>query len=520
MIGRIRLIAALTAFSAAASAQDAPDPLLPDADRAVVELQRGLWLSFPGSVRMIYGDVGGAQVAPEEPGAPEKYKNDTFLYTRARLTPALTINSRGFFKLFKLVADAEVHSFDAMGNRPVGQEQDPRWDFRESSPDYRLTQAYGLVLSRWGQIKVGLIRNQFGLGAVSNAGNDAKRGSVRNSPFGYGRQGDRALHAEVAFFPFKPKISGGKPKPPLVLLAFAERIEDDDTIRSNRGDTGWQAGGGVQVEMGGALGIVGVTQRHQEYTEGGETDVAILSVVGRYDILKRHHKLYVEGEYAAYAGETTFLESSLRPGAYSVLATGGLARVVGGTNRYEYAVEGGMASGDSNPFDNDVRTFNFDREHRVGMLMFGEALRQTTAVSASNIADPTYRENPPRGFNRLATGGTVQNTLYLNPRMAVNAYGATLTLGYVRAVAEEPYADAFRTGVAGGEPTAHRGAKQKTDLGQEFDVGLEYNLDIPGARLHARVEFAYFKPGDVFDTADGEAMDAMTGMWTYGGVRW
>ena len=220
-------------------------------------------------------------------------------------------------------------------------------------------------------------------------------------------------------------------------------------------------------------------------------------------------------------GSTDFARSANRPGDYDIIAAGGVARAGARWSRLEAALESGYASGDDNPFDAELRSFSFDRERRVGLLMFGEALRKVSAVSAFNLEDPTFRAEPSRGFERSATEGALRNAIYLNPRLGLEACdNLWVTLGYLWARAAVDYADAQRSGVAGGQPTGPRGAVEARELGHELNAGLVLDWPNEWGLLRATAQLAWFDPGEVFDDPDGTPADDMVGLWLHGEASW
>ncbi len=200
---------------------------------------------------------------------------------------------------------------------------------------------------------------------------------------------------------------------------------------------------------------------------------------------------------------------------------GGLARFGLETGMFKGVLEAGSASGDDNPFDDQVRGFSFDREYRVGLLLFREVLRTATAVTAYNVADPAYRGAPPRGFDRIATGGAVRGATYVNPRFTLKPTdGLHVFAGFLYAASDGEYVDAFRSGLEGGAPVGPRGARAADDLGWEVDLGVRYAFDVERVRLAVRAEGAWFVPGEVFDDEDGAALNDIFGFWLNLGARW
>ena len=505
-------------------------PASPQAARPVPEphltfrLADGLTLSLPGALRTLAGTVDGMAVAPADPHLSRTTPRDDFGYLRLRLEPGLTYMTSGFFRVYRLAAEAEFHFFPTMEEAPHGLEYDPRWEFREELPNIELTEAYLLAAGRDLAIKVGLMRSDFGLGMVSRRAIDASPGSVRRSPFGYGRRGDRTLRLQLAVFPLDPVPAREGAPPtvaPLTLVAAGDLVMDDDSARWAHGDRAYQAILGVSGQAEGFVGTLAGLYRDQEHAHGGHTQVGMLLLSASYDYHSEDADFFAEAELAGIWGETDFSQNALRPGSFEILSGGGVLRVGVRASFFEGVVEGGVASGDDNPFDKKIHTFTFDREYRVGLLLFGEALRASTAVTAYNLADPDYRAEPARGFDRVATGGAVSGALYVNPRIALTpTEGLVFQAGYLYAASERAYTDQFQSGLQGGAAAGPRGALGEHALGHEVDLGVAYRHRFPGVALQTRAQFAWCRPGAVFDTAAGEAAPPMTGVWLEMEVAW
>lgn len=509
------LIAVL--LPAVAAAQLGHEPVLPETGRAMVGVGRAVALTLPGAVRFVAGRADGSPVSAEDPEVGAETGDETFGTYRVRLRPAVVVPGRGFFKVYRLALDAEFVGLAMGGDAEPGLEHDPRQLYRDDRSGVRLSQAYLLAAGDTLALKLGLVRSHFGFGTVANDGEDADPHSVRASPFGFAREGDRNARAQVAVFPLTPGLStDGRSTRPLTLTVAADAIVDDERARWVDDDRAYQILGGAFVDVADVRAGAGAVYRTQTHEEGGETEVWIAVASARYDAAFDPVALWVEGELAAYFGETTLSQSVFVEDPYTVRAIGGVGRLGTAWKQLEAVVEGGYASGDDNPFDSEVRGFTFDRAYRVGLLMFPEALRAQSAVTAHNIADETFRGAPPRGYDSIPTGGAIQGAVYLNPRVAYTPFpAATLYLGYLYGRTEEAAVDAFRSGVAGGDPVSHSGAVDAHELGHEVDVGVAYTRQFPGVRVRGKAEFAYFAPGEVFADAD-----PMTGAWVQLEAAW
>ena len=404
-------------------------------------------------------------------------------------------------------------------------EHDPRSQWQADTAVLRLDQAFMAAEGEHLAVQLGLIRPDFGLGLVANAGEDAPVRRVRQSPFGYGRRGDRTARVQIAYFPrgvVTTKAHG--PVPPLVLFAAGDMVMDDDTRRF--GDHVFQGLLGAMLHTYRLQLRLGVGRRHQEHARGGETDIDLAVLYGMGTLVERHRwRVWAEGEVAAYSGASTLSQSVLDPSPVEVLSGGGVLRLGVTSPDFEAVVEGGVASGDDSPFDRESHTFSFDRDYRVGLLMFGEMARASSAVEILNVTDGTYRSRPPRGYQHIATAGAVRNAVYVNPRVVVTPTAeAAFYLGYVYARAEEAVADAFQTGLQGGLPAGPRAARDAQALGHELDFAVEYELDRVLRKVADQIRIkgtlAVYFPGRVYDDAAGASARTVYGAWLQGEAQW
>ena len=137
---------------------------------------------------------------------------------------------------------------------------------------------------------------------------------------------------------------------------------------------------------------------------------------------------------------------------------------------------GGFATGDGE-IDSNFRTFAFDRDFNLGVIMFEQPM-PTFAAAVPNEA------NAGRDFETAMMGDRVQNALFLRPRITARApwrvlRGLEAQVSMVAArAAKLPEADAERYG-----------------YGMEFDVGLNY---VGISHFEFSATFGAFLPGERF----------------------
>lgn len=162
----------------------------------------------------------------------------------------------------------------------------------------------------------------------------------------------------------------------------------------------------------------------------------------------------------------------------NVTAFGGVARGTLDLDAWEIELEGGFATGDDDPRDLDIRTFTFDRDYSVALVMFEQPLPTLqTPVATSTTGSRTT--------DFAQTGTAISNALYIRPslrRDIIDGLQAQLTFIGARA-AKVP------------DLTPNRSA----GYGVEFDLGLRYtaiqHLDVLGL-------VGVFLPGDWYTDSE------------------
>ena len=115
----------------------------------------------------------------------------------------------------------------------------------------------------------------------------------------------------------------------------------------------------------------------------------------------------------------------------------------------------------------------------------------------------------------------MQAALYINPRISYTPMeGLTLMAGYLHATSDGYYHDPYQSGLAGGASAGPAGALGRDHLGDEFDLGVNYELSLSHVVLRMRAEAAWFAPGNAFETPEGEALKDVFGAWLHGDLRW
>lgn len=135
-------------------------------------------------------------------------------------------------------------------------------------------------------------------------------------------------------------------------------------------------------------------------------------------------------------------------------------------------LDAGFASGDGDPRDASIRTFVFDRDYSVGLVLFEQAMPTlATAVPTEALGS--------RSFDVVQTGNAIANALYLRPtlyRAIVEGLDAELTFLGARAAKVPEY-----------EVTRGPSYGMEIDLGARFtriehlDVLAQVGVFLPGS---------------------------------------
>ena len=109
------------------------------------------------------------------------------------------------------------------------------------------------------------------------------------------------------------------------------------------------------------------------------------------------------------------------------------------TTTFAFGLETGVATGDADPDDDHIKTFAFDRDHNVGLLMFEEPL-PTLASKVQNVT------TEGRELDAVRTGEGVRNAIYLRPSIGLpildNLWGeVSLLAAQAAKLSEEESAD-------------------------------------------------------------------------------
>lgn len=93
-----------------------------------------------------------------------------------------------------------------------------------------------------------------------------------------------------------------------------------------------------------------------------------------------------------------------------IAAVGAMLRGEAAFEKILVGAEFGLATGDADPTDSTIKTFTFDRDHNVSLLLFEEPLPTLQATTANET-------NQGRDWDAVLTGEGIRNALYLRPQV-------------------------------------------------------------------------------------------------------
>lgn len=163
-----------------------------------------------------------------------------------------------------------------------------------------------------------------------------------------------------------------------------------------------------------------------------------------------------------------------------VLAFGAMAKFDYRAEKLSFGGEFGVATGDDDTSDSSLKTFSFDRDHNVGLLMFEEVM-PTLETAVQNDS------NDGRTYDAARSGNSISNAIYFRPAVRykflpnLEVEGAWLVAGR---------ADS-------------NGTDEATEgYGNEFDVSLRYD---PHPHVWFKATAGVLLPGPLYaDYEDDE----------------
>ncbi len=420
------------------------------------------------------------------------------LQTRVRVSPEIHLGG------LRLIVEADAATGAILGIPPDSLVGD-----RQPVPAIRALELRKVYLEyKWasGAFRVGQQTSQWGLGLLANDGaQDPQAGD-----FGQQHFGNLTYRALLVARPLFGK--GG------AFRAFETALAADLVVRDNfgefsRGDRAFQGVLALRFnkDLENNFGVYAVyrNQRNIFSTDGGKaTDVVVIDFAGRWQFLKRRNREFKIGwEFVGITGTTT--QARNENAALLKVRQFGMAIKsqyrIGRTSIY---LDGGYASGDQNAADDRVENFRFDRDYKVGLILFDQVMAYQSGRSGVRASDPSLTGVAPEGADLLGTAGSITGAWYLFPRVKIamsdwlDAFGGPL-FAFGTAMPTDP----FNTRIGGGTPLNSLGGQPGLYLGTEVDLGVQARFKpIPELLISVTAEGGLFLPGDAYTLPGGGVM--------------
>ncbi len=374
--------------------------------------------------------------------------------------------------------------------------------------------------SKYGQLRFGQQAFGWGLGLVSNDGNNMDRfGDLK-----FGNDGDGSI-VERVMFATRPLADMHTTARDLVVAIGADLVYRDPNANLVEGDLAgqgilvmrWQPRRSPGAYFGGYIAYRG--QRSADDGDDVEGDdrlqVAVVDLAGRgYRYLRPELALLGAFEGALFVGRTTFLRPDRDQ--HRVLQAGLVARgFVGNPKGWLAGLDAGWLSGDANPDDDQLNTFDAAPGYTAGLLLFPYVRGWQTARSARRAQDPLLVGEPTAGAQYLASEGRVGNVVFAHPK-ARWAFAERFELwgGPLLAAASAKMLDPLAARLAGGAPTNALGAAVDSRLlATELDLGLRTHYGFREFWVQAGVQAGVLFPGQALADPAGDRDGPIYGGW-------
>ncbi len=371
---------------------------------------------------------------------------------------------------------------------------DPRW-------------LYIQWVSPIGMFRAGLQPSQWGLGLLANDG-------TREPPFGDYRYGNSNVRLFFGTRPFGRDV-------PFNLVIAGDLVYRDPIANIRDGDRALQA---ILALLYGdqdrGVGAYVVYRSQRTPVNNGlavgdqideKLDVWIMDLFARWDWEEPSGgKLFAAFEGLHIRGDTTITRTADNP-EQDVRQIMWAAQLGREGDMVDVVLEAGYTSGDSNTEDNVQRRATMHPDHRVGLILFPEALAWSSARSATLAQSELLTGRPSPGSDLLPTDGGVSGATYLFNWASIRPIEELeIRLGWVWARATSDVVDPYRQRAESRTVAYRGGPSSNRDLGVEVDASVLGYFNLPyDIVLSVGLEGGVFVPGHAFDLASGQRMNTM-----------
>lgn len=475
-----------------------------------------LSFSIDGFYRLRWTHISEMDAFPEGPVPVARYWDQ-----RWQIAPEVTLRPNIFIlKRISLHTLANLYdgSFGIQGERSLNLWQDNRtWNQRYLGENGDWKSDGFWWREYWGEIdftafiiRVGQMGSTWGQGILANNGNGFK------NDFGDDYFGDIVDRVLIGTKPID-LITGGRVKTDfMIAVAYDWLVIEDATGQQKDHPKQYlfamfkepekETGESIFHDL--MVGLYYVSRSQDMDTTANVVDGTFRLPVF---LMEKKLKLALCFEGVYIWGHTDANQSLNAPEGSDVEMYGFMTSLAAETKRLDLITELGLASGDPNPFDDQVRDFHFNRDYNVGLILFERVLAAATANTSYQFASPSLSAQPPAGIDQLPTNGSVTNAFYVYPRLKMRPIkGSEIILGLLYAQAPADLVDPYRSFLNGGVATNYNGGPASADLGWEFDVGASYTAgNVKKRAIRFGGQWGWFWPGDAFNDAAGNKMDTV-----------
>lgn len=420
------------------------------------------------------------------------------LLTRIRVTPEIHL------KGFGLIGEA-----DTATGAIIGAPSSTLVGDRVPYPAISALDLRKLYLEyKWnsGAFRVGLQTQSWGLGMLANDGNKEPEAG----DFGQQQFGNTTYRALLAV---RPLFNLGGAFRAFETALAADLINRDNFGEFVKGDRAFQGVLALRFakDAENTLGVYGVyrNQRNINVNDGGKaTDVFVIDAAGKWEFFKRRNRVLKVGFEALTINGTTTQARNENAAILRVQQFGAAAKVSYKVHRLTLLADWGFASGDQNPADDRVENFRFDRDFKVGLVLFDQVMAYQSARAGVRASDPNLVGVAPEGADLLGTAGSITGVWYLFPRVKyglfdwLDVYGGPLF-----AFSTARLTDPFNTRLGGGTALNSLNGRPGLYMGTEVDVGVQARYrPVPELLITATGEGGLFLPGDAYNLPAGGVM--------------
>lgn len=337
---------------------------------------------------------------------------------------------------------------------------------------------------------VGVVTSHWGLGLVSNDGNHEQE-------FGRADYGDRMLRTAVY-----TKLNN-------VILTVAGDVVLEDDIGGDSDDfQAYQALTSVRVPFSetSQFGFLGLYRHQTDIFTKQTLEGFFVDAFGSIEQDIGSTTISAQAEVAYLHGETNRITNRNNPEGVDVRSLGSAFRLKASHKKIgSLGVNGGFASGDSDPSDDLYSTFTFDRDHNAGSFLFDVHQAAREIAQYNLLTDPEHSGNPPDGVESVVSEGAIRQSMYLQPHLQYNIVpNANIRIGSVLAWSTTPIRSAFVSYRNGGVSLNHLGNPT-----EGYALGTEINWRLTGIlpfdetqNITAYVEGAHLLPSSNLSTEE------------------